>query len=471
MISSIKARIILFYLLVLFVVLSALGVLLHTTLDNIVYNSIDSILLSKAKSLATIIYEERDDTEFDFSDETMWEYNSPKAKSYFQIRDFNGIILESSESLGDGKIPLYPQNNEISVHTILVKNMPTRLVNYPFQYKDETADHINIPEKQNSFYIIQCAEDISSQILLLRNYKIILWLSILSTMIISTLGGLFIAGKALAPVKNMSETVSRFSEDSLSERIPINDTPKELQVLASAFNKTLGHLAESFNVQKQFTADASHELRTPLSVILSQSDITLRKERSVHEYKEALGAIMAAAKIMSTMVNDLLLLARLNKKKILLEKEKLDLSNIIGETVRMLTPSANLRHISFSLSDTSGYPVYGEREHLLRLFINIIDNAIKYGKVDGKINISTIKEGEFVISTIQDNGIGIPEEHLGRIFDRFYRVDQSRSQNGEGVGLGMSICQEIIRQHSGKIEIRSSVGKGTSVSIYLRISS
>ncbi|HDK16568.1 MAG TPA: HAMP domain-containing protein, partial [Nitrospirae bacterium] len=312
MLSSIKARIISFYMIVLFAALAVVGLLLYFSLGNIVYNSIDSSLLSRAKALATLVSEDNNETEFDFSDETMWEY-SPKARSFFQIRRPDGTTIEKSASLGNSELPFLSGENQTNYKTIFLNGIPSRLVNFHILKEIEKDDKAT--GRYHSL-IIQCAEDISDRIKVMKTYRIVLSFSIFAVMIISAFGGFLIARKALTPIKEISKTVGSISESNLSKRITVEEIPKELRILASSFNRTFDSLERSFNRQKQFAADASHELRTPLSVILSESEVTLRKDRSPREYKDALTAVMNAAKIMSDMVQKLLVLARLTTDKI-----------------------------------------------------------------------------------------------------------------------------------------------------------
>ena len=316
--------------------------------------------------------------------------------------------------------------------------------------------------------IIRCAENIQDQINLLKNYRIVLSLSILSIMLISASGGFFIAKKALTPIKEISETIDRISELNLSERITVEKIPRELKVLASSFNHTFDSLERAFNRQRQFAADASHELRTPLSVILSHGEIMLRKERSSEEYKVALTSVTEAAKMMSEIVQKLLTIARLSTDKVNLKIENINLSEIIRDSLNLLRPFAEQKGISINVLATEPLVIRGDHATLLELFANLIDNAIKYNVPQGKIDISTKKETGFVVAEIKDTGIGIPEEGLDRIFDRFYRVDKSRSKEIGGIGLGLSICEEIVKLHGGRIEIKSKLRHGTTVSVYLK---
>ncbi len=470
MLSSIKTRVIAFYMVVLFLTLSTLGVFLYFSLHKIVYNSIDSGLLSRAKALATLVTENDNETEFRFSDEVMWEYNSPKSKSFFQIRRFDGTTLEKSLSLRDSELPFPGKKNQISFETILLNGEPARLINF---YVPEGNGHGN-NEKSSAVknkghgLIIQGAEDIEDKIDLLQSYSLVLSLSILFIIIISASGGFLIAKKALTPIKEISKTIGRISEANLSERIAVRNIPEELKDLASSFNRTFDSLEKSFTRQRQFVADASHEMRTPLSVILSQSDIMLRKERPSQEYRDALSAVREAAMMMSRMVQKLLALASLEADKIDLKIEDVDIGGIIHKAVKLLIPLAEQKGISINISADEQYLILGDRTTLLELFTNLIDNAIKYNIPHGEINISIRKEMGFIETEIRDTGIGISEGDLDRVFDRFYRVDKSRSRESGGIGLGLSICEEIVKLHGGRIEIKSKVGEGTTVTVYLK---
>jgi len=460
MISSIKAKVILFYMVVLFTVLSVLGILLYFSLSRIVYDSIDSSLLSKAKALATLVKDNGDETEFNFSDEVMWEFNSPKSKSFFQIRRVDGTTLEKSESVGNLEFPYSPKAEKTTFQTIQFKGKAARLVN--FYVPAEKGD-----SRKGSDLVIQCAEGMEDQLKVLNSFKAVLALSILGILLVSSSGGFLIARRALTPVKEISRAIDRISESNLSERIAPANIPQELKVLASSFNRTFDRLEKSFNRQRQFTSDASHELRTPLSVILSQSEIMLRRERSAEEYQNGLTAIVGASKLMSDIIHKLLTLARLGADKVELKMENLDLREIINDSMELLKPLATQKSVTVNVWGDEQHVISGDRAALLELFTNIIDNAIKYSLPQAKIDISIKKDQGFIFTEVRDTGIGIPEEDLDKVFDRFYRVDKSRSKESGGVGLGLSICKEIAKLHGGRIEIKSKVGMGTTVLIYL----
>lgn len=472
MFSSIKARVIIFYMAILFMILPALGVFLYLSLDKIIYNSIDSGLLSRAKALATLTSSENGKARFIFSDEIMKEYDSIRSNNFFEIRHFDGAIIAKSRSLKKLELPLFPNQNQISYHTIYMNDMSVRVVNFYFVDSGEDAHEKKGPEVQqgDAGFIIQCGVDTDKQEDILNNYGFILIISIFSIIMISAVGAFLIAKKALSPIKEISDIIKGFSESNLSERVNSRNVPKELQELAVSFNNTFEKLEKSFNRQKQLVGDVSHELRTSLSVILSQSEIILRKKRSDDEYKKALISIKDAAEMMSEIVAKLLALARLSNEEIKLKMEPVNVNDLINKAVKTVNPVAALKGVSINLPvRVYDLPVIsGDRAALLELAVNILENAIKYNVPKGKINITIDKKGQFFIIRIQDTGIGISCKDIDKVFDRFYRADTSRSKEVGGIGLGLSICREIVRLHGGRIEIKSTVGVGTTVSICMK---
>jgi heavy metal sensor kinase len=461
MFTSIKEKIIVYYLMILFVTLSGLGGLLYYSLGKIVTDAVDANLLAKARALIVLTSADREDrAEFRSSDEFTWEYGSPKAKSFFQIRGRGGFTLEKSASLKDAELPYSGKPDRTVFRTISLNGAPLRLVVFPVPVEREAPQEA---------FAIQCAEDIRGQRDILERSRLVLFIAVIAVMIASTLGGVVISRKALAPVEDISGTIDSISESNLSERIDVEQVPKELRILASSFNSTVDRLENAFCRQNQFAADASHELRTPLSVILSQSEIALRKERTAKEYRNALTEVLETAKRMSATVRKLLALNRLSADKGALNLESLDLGAIIDESVRQLRPLAENKKIRLQLPGTADpLPVRGDRTALLELFTNLLDNAIKYNVPGGEVRISVKKENGVVLCEIEDTGIGIPDGDREKVFDRFYRVDRSRSKEVEGSGLGLSICREIVRLHGGGLELRSGQGDGTSVLVRLR---
>ncbi len=465
MLSSIKAKIIFYYIAVLFIVLSVLGIFLYFSLNKIVYKYLDAGLLTKAKAIASLIDIDGKETDFNLSDEIMWEYRSPKSGSFFQVRRADGTTMAKSASLGELELPPLGNDPRTHIATIRIDGRTVRLINFGNGSGEERG---NAENKRMHGLVVQCGEDIGFELDFLEDFRTILAGAVLSVMLLSALGGFIIAKKALAPVLDISQTIDRISEQDLMRRVSLQGVPRELKILAISFNRTFQRMEEAFNRQKRFTADASHELRTPLSVILSQGEITLRQERTTEEYKNSLNAIVQAAQTMSSTVRKLLTLTRLIADKVELKFEILNIKELMNDVAKLLGPLAEQKGLGI---ETSQVPatllIHGDREKLLELFTNLLDNSIKYNIPQGQVHITARKEAEFIVCEIRDTGIGIPTAALDKVFDRFYRVDHSRSKEIDGSGLGLSICREIARLHGGKIEIKSKEGEGTVLSVYL----
>jgi two-component system OmpR family sensor kinase len=285
-------------------------------------------------------------------------------------------------------------------------------------------------------------------------------------MLLALAGGWFLATRALGPIERISATASLISGRDLSRRIDITHTESELGRLAQTLNETFGRLQTAFDQQARFTADASHELRTPLSLVLSQAELALMKERPPAEYREALQAVDRAAQRMKTVVEGLLTLARADAKQLALAKEKLPFSALVEETAALLGPLAAQRKVAVTVR-AQPVAVEGDRERLRDAVSNLISNAIRYTPEGGQVDVTVAAEERSAVLAVADTGIGIPEKDRPHIFERFYRVDQARSRDKGGSGLGLAITKWIVEAHAGTISFASQEGKGTTFTVRL----
>ena len=279
-------------------------------------------------------------------------------------------------------------------------------------------------------------------------------------------GGYFLAERALAPIDKITRAARQISAEDLSARLNLPETDDEVGRLAATFDSMLARLDDGFRRERQFTADASHELRTPLSAMQTIVDSTLARRRTPAEYEQALIDLSQEAEQMRTLTEGLLHLARNDATRQPAEFECVNLSILLKDVVDSLRPLAENKRLK--LIDTvpdDGLTLMGDSDGLIRLFVNLLDNAIKYTE-QGSITISaTAKDDKLLAVTIRDTGVGITPEHLPRIFDRFYRVDESRSQNG--IGLGLAIALDVARAHGGDIAVESEIGQGTTFVVQL----
>jgi heavy metal sensor kinase len=283
-------------------------------------------------------------------------------------------------------------------------------------------------------------------------------------------GGIFLARRALKPVDKIAQTAQEIEESDLSQRINVN-TKDELGRLAATLNEMIGRLEKAFQRQKQFTSDASHELRTPLAVIEAESSLALQKERPSSDYRQSLETISQESRRMSSLINQLLTLARADAGKEQWNFTEVDIGKLITDLSADVEVLCQEKGLSFKLGQTQDLVVKGDEARLRELFMNLLDNAIRYTPSPGTVSVSLRREGQMAAVATMDTGIGIPAEDIPFIFERFYRVDKSRSRTEGGSGLGLAICQHIAEIHGGKIEVESQVGTGSTFSVWLPLQS
>ncbi len=278
--------------------------------------------------------------------------------------------------------------------------------------------------------------------------------------IVSALGGYIIAKKAFKPIENIRETAEKINEgNDLSERINMGNGKDEISTLANTFDKMFDRLQNSFEREIQFTSDVSHELRTPISVISTQSEYGLKYLDINNETKETFESILEETKKMSGLVSNLLMLARMDKGYQKLNIESTNLSELAEIAIETQKISAKKKNICIKEKIDENIYADTDESMIMRVFINLISNAVCYGKENGNIIIEIFSENEKVICKVIDDGIGIAKEHIHKIWNRFYQIDTSRS--GDNSGLGLSMVKWIIEAHKGKIGVESEPDKGT----------
>jgi len=290
------------------------------------------------------------------------------------------------------------------------------------------------------------------------------------TLALAAAGGIFLARRALKPVDRIAQTAHEIGASDLSQRINVN-TKDELGRLATTLNKMIGRLEKAFQRQKQFTSDASHELRTPLAVIEAESTLALQKERPPSDYRQSLETISQEAKQMSSLIDRLLVLARADAVKEQWNFTGVNLAKLITNLSTDAAVLCQEKGLNFRLAQTQDLVVKGDEARLREIFMNLLDNAIRYTPSPGAVFVSLRHEGQMAVLAITDTGIGIPAEDIPFIFERFYRVDKSRSRAEAGSGLGLAICKHIVQAHGGKIEVESQVGAGSTFSVWLPLQS
>lgn len=311
--------------------------------------------------------------------------------------------------------------------------------------------------------IVQVAQSLDDIQNTLQRLLVTLLVSVPILVTIAGVSGYFLAARALAPIDQINSTTRRISGEDLSARLNISVTDDEVGRLTQTLNDMLARLDDSFQRERQFTNDASHELRTPLTAMQAILGMIREKRRTPKEYEQALDDLTEETDRLRTLVENLMRLARGEKRSNNLHK-RVDISTLISDVADSLRPLAEAKNLTLICDIPETLTMLGDSDELIRLFVNLLDNAIKY-TAHGKISITAQKKAKEIAINIEDTGIGISPEHLPHIFDRFYRVEESRVTRG--AGLGLAIAQEIAIAHHGIIEAHSIRGGGTTFTVRL----
>ena len=311
---------------------------------------------------------------------------------------------------------------------------------------------------------VQNAIDVSQKEAFLARFRLWFWMIVLGTLAIFPLVGYQIARHGIRPVEEMAATARRISSTHLGERILTEGYPFELAALAGTFNEMLDRLEGSFDRISKFSADIAHDLRTPVNNIRGEAEVALARARNVDEYRDALESSLEESVRLSDLIGNLLFLARAESPLAHLRREQINVAELLDGVQEYYEASA--ADSGISLSTRFGHqPVIAELDRTLmqRAIGNLVSNAVAHTPPGGSVVIATSSEDAVVRIEVADTGVGIPQEALPRVFDRFFRVDPSRSQASGGTGLGLAIVQGIMLLHGGKVEIVSQPGKGTRV--------
>jgi two-component system OmpR family sensor kinase len=377
------------------------------------------------------------------------------AKTYIQFNDRSGTIIYRSDNLAADSLVV---QDTLALYATIVTT--THIAS--------EVVRVAVFRDQNFTYLV--GYPLSDLRDLLESLYWIFLVLLPIALTISVVGGFMLAKKSLRPVEDITTRARRITAENLDQTIPARSVDDELGRLTGTINDMIGRLHASFAQVKQFSADASHELRTPLTIVRGEIELALRNPKTPDDYRRVLESTLEEVMRMNAIVENLLVLAKADQGSFRAEFAEVDLGELVDELYEDTEVLAGRKHIHLELKKKALITLVGDRIRLRQLFLNLIDNAIKYTPEGGSVSLTVDRQDGMALFRVEDTGMGIPQEEIGKIFDRFYRVDKARSREMGGSGLGLSIARWIAEMHRGTITVTSELHKGSSFTVSLPIS-
>ncbi|MEK6323058.1 MAG: heavy metal sensor histidine kinase [Acidobacteriota bacterium] len=457
---SIRAKLTLWYLSLAALVLVAFAVALYLYFSRELLNAIDTSLRNYAERIAQAVGHPS----------SIEEPSQPGvlifAPQFVSVLDREGKATDQILDPEGHEVPVIkpaleraasewkPQYDEVS----LSATEHVRIITWPA--RDEDGE---------MFFVVvgQSLRDVQS-----AQKQLVLLLAIANplALVLASLGGLWLAKKALSPVDRLTRTAERIGRGNLTERVEEPRSRDEIGRLAATFNQMISRLEQSFERERRFTADASHELKTPLAVLRGDIEVALRRQRTPEEYQRVLESSLEEIARLTKLTEDLLTLARSDADESVLEREQVQLDQLAAEAREYIAPLAQSAGVSLSYeAPPSAIVVEGDQKRLQQLLVNLLDNAIKYTPPGGSARLALSKQGSSAVIEVTDTGRGIPASALPHIFERFYRQTDPRDSRVTGFGLGLAISKWIADAHGGAIEVNSREGQGSIFTVRLPV--
>jgi two-component system OmpR family sensor kinase len=467
MLNSIRARLTLWYVAVLgiLLIIVSVGVYMYSarSLDDRFDARLGSTLEATAAALKHLGIGQSNDLQI--VTRALQELNFPNQT--VAVLDAGGHVIAQKAGPGGPPLRLPPFN---PLENIRFYELPESRLDTDDSCRGVCQRFTNTSTASSyGVVVMQSIEPLNDQLDMLAE---VLYIVVPFTLVLASFGGWLLAGRSLAPVVAMSEQVQHISAADLDQRLSIVNPRDELGRLATTFNDLLARLSAAFSQQRQFMADASHELRTPLSVMRTAAQVTLEKtQRGESEYRDALGIIEQQTQRLSSLVEDMFILARADSAGIVADTAELYLDEVVSEAARAAAVLATRKGVKLKIGSLTEAPYRGDERLLRQMLMNLLDNAIKYTPSGGTVSVALDKyETEYRI-TIADTGVGISAEAQPRIFERFFRGDQSRSRSDAsdegGAGLGLPIARWVAEAHQGRLKLRTSDPSGSTFVVFL----
>ena len=450
---SIVARLALLYTVLSTVVLCAAGFFLYWTLAQSLRSEEQSILADKVAVVRQILRERPQDRNA-LEEEIEWESTARRQAVYYARLVLSGRTIVESPGFRS-LLPsnaVFPPAGSSEQPIGKITEFRTSQGN---MFLLTAADVSGAPPKEK--YRYEVALDISNEQRLLADYKGKLLFALALAAAISALLSTWLAHRGVRPIREITSAAQAITASALSERISTQSWPCELATLAAEFDRMLERLEDSFERLSRFSSNIAHELRTPISNLMGETEVALGRSLTAEQYREVLASSLEEYQRLSHFIDSLLFLARAETANLQIHKSDFAAEESISAVMEFYEPLAKESHVE--LTNTGKARIRGDEPLFRRAISNLLSNALRHVAPGGSVTIEAGSEPTAVIVAVKDNGGGVAPKDLPKLFDRFYRGENSR----DGVGLGLSIVKSIMSLHHGTVQIASEPGKGTTV--------
>ena len=455
---SIRAKLTLWYLGIAAAVLMAFAVAIYLYLSRGLLAAIDTSLHNQAARIARAVAHPLEIDEPNQSGALML------TPQFVSVVDKNGEVSDQIIDREGRQVPVLrpsldraaseggPQYDEVSI----APGESARVITWPA--RDEEGEMFFVVVGQSLKELHQAQ----------RQLLVLLAISNPIALLLASVGGLWIANKALRPVDRLTRAAEHIGRGNLSERVEETGAKDEIGRLAATFNEMISKLEQAFQHERRFTADASHELKTPLAILRGDIEVALRRDRAPEEYRRVLASSLEEIARLTKLTDDLLTLARSDAGEVMLEMGPVRIDRLAREVCDYLAPLSDTAGVSLDYQvPDSPILIEGDASRIKQLIVNLLDNAIKYTPAGGEVRLDLKAEGETALLAVSDTGRGIPSEAMPRVFERFYRQSDPRDLRAGGFGLGLAISKWIVDSHQGTIEVSSKPGIGSQFIVRL----
>jgi len=436
------------------------SLLIYVVIRSALVNQFDTALASVAQILAAAVETDPNGTDIEIGVQQMPEFTNPDHPMNYQIWKLNGEVVSRSPLLGTGDLPRFHGSLDKPVYKVFPgpEDHPYRAAGTTFLPRietDESNSAVQTAEQPLILVVTRDAHELYSQLSLLK------WLLFVAASVNAGLAliiGAYVVRRGLRPLNTIAAEIAAIRVDSLTTRIGARHVPSEVVPIKNRLNELLSRLQASFDRERRFNADVAHELRTPLSGIRSTIEVTLTRSRDATEYQAALSDCLEIAKDMESVVNNLLMLARLEAQQISFKTEPVQLSELIDSCWRCFSKKADERRIVFENQIPAGMTCQSDPEHLSMVFSNLLDNAAEYTDQGGQIRVTAHRIDDSVEIAVSNTGCQLTDEQVSKVSDCFWRGDSSRSDAGAHCGLGLALVQRIVKALRGTFTIQLEQG-------------